>query len=101
MGAATMLALPGYMEPVQQVTKDSAKKAAGTYAKELGMRVKAWRIYMGVSAEVLARHCALSTDTIRSMEGGRMKASLDALTAISMAMGIELAQLMFQKPPKK
>ena len=62
--------------------------------KVLGQRIKAARVEVGYTQEVLAERANLSTDHISHIETANTKLSLPAIVAIANALGVGVDKLL-------
>lgn len=70
-------------------------------ASAVSKRVRAWRIYMGLSQEDVGRIADVSTVLVRSIEGGRRMPTLNVLSRMALVFGVTTEALMFSDPPKR
>ena len=60
----------------------------------LATNLKRFRLAAGLSQEELAHRADIDRTYVSSLERGRYSASIDMLESLSMALGIEAAQLL-------
>jgi transcriptional regulator with XRE-family HTH domain len=65
---------------------------------ELGARVRAWRVYRGLSHSETERRGGLAHNAVSRIEKGEVAPRLATLESIADALGINIEQLQFRLP---
>ena len=65
---------------------------------ELGARVRAWRVYRGLSQSEIERRGGLAHNAVSRIEKGEDAPRLATLESIADALGINIEQLQFRLP---